>query len=450
MSDKRKTIRNTRSLIATIVLVAIILPGSLFFLAPNYLAQIRHFSYLFFILVVIYLVTSLGKQNIKPRDDVKPLLSWLIKIMAAESILYLLFFSVMHTALTYIPLKNITAEDISLSSMASDLLWQAGFQPWPMIAVLSVSLAHLYFNEKKIAVFSSFFPTFHNKSTEYFVKRMIQVILSIGIHFSVASVLSMGVLQLTRLLSKTFGITLSYSMNPSTLFFAIMLFVLMGSQIYRKTIHLLCQKNLSVGGFFLIFLLLLSAVLFLNNITTPFIESFASSALFFQLPELSLSKSIWQISVWAWWIGLTPLLCSYIARISSSRSFREIILGVLFFPILCTLFFYRYSGPLFFPHVTTDLLALAGPLIVILLFAKSQDSHILSLGWMPHQKGNIHALPRRTIKFIYPLLQMVMLICFIYLWFGLSGFCLFIILTTFGCFLVLGAASLLKYRTLKK
>ncbi len=53
----------------------------------------------------------------------------------------------------------------------------------------------------------------------------------------------------------------------------------------------------------------------------------------------------WTIFYWAWWIGWSPFVGMFIARISKGRTVREIILGVLGFPtLMCFMWFSIFGG----------------------------------------------------------------------------------------------------------
>lgn len=428
-------------IIIAIFVIATIIPGSLFFLAPTYLTAFRYVSYLFSLLAILFIITPFGNQRISGNSS--SFSTWLLKIIAAECALGLLFFSVMHTALTYISLPPTLNENMTVRNLTYDLLLHAGFHPWPLVAVFSLGLAHLLFNEKKIAIFSTFFPNFYfiHDEGQHFLKRTIQVIVNLAIYVCITITLSIGALQVTALLSNAVDMTRVNSMNFITLSFAMIALILLFSQLSKHVIKILCQKKLPVGGFLLIFSLILSVFLFAMNIITPFIEPLFTAFQTIQLPTLTMTKSIWQITAWAWWVGFVPLISSFIACISQGRSFREVIMAVSFFPLVCTLMFYYLPINFADTAIGLDWLALSGPLIVILLFVQSHDSRILSLGLIPHQKGNIYAAPRRTIKFIHSFLQAVLLMAFIYLWLGMVGICLFIVMATFCCFLLFTAAT---------
>lgn len=55
-------------------------------------------------------------------------------------------------------------------------------------------------------------------------------------------------------------------------------------------------------------------------------------------------QTAWTVFYWGWWLAWTPFVALFIARISKGRSIREIILGVLFVPVLVVLVWMTVFG----------------------------------------------------------------------------------------------------------
>ncbi|NKD55894.1 MULTISPECIES: BCCT family transporter [unclassified Haematospirillum] len=52
----------------------------------------------------------------------------------------------------------------------------------------------------------------------------------------------------------------------------------------------------------------------------------------------------WTVFFWAWWMSWAPFVGLFIARISRGRTVREVVLGVLSIPLICTFAFHAVLG----------------------------------------------------------------------------------------------------------
>ncbi len=408
-------------LLISAILAVVIIPASLFLLAPSALLSSTRVSYIFAFSSLFLFFSPWGKIRLAGSQAHKPtykFLSWIALIFSAEVMLGLLFFSFMHTMTAYIPEQS----NLTLTLQQFNFMW--GLHPWPMIAVLATGLGYIYFNQKKLPLFSSFIPTFRDTNNDLKFKRIIHILLNTTTHLAVALTISMGILQIASLFTKN----LAHSFNFITLLLGLVVLNLLNLKISDRSINFLCRKKLSLGGFLLGFMLISSLFFMLINILAP--------------PQGSMhavSAQSWDLIVWGWWIGWAPLISSFITRISYGRSIRMIVFAILIFPIILWL----VSTTI--PHATKqysmllNLLALTGPLLVIGLFSKAHSSDYFISGFLPHSANNLIARPRRTIKFIKPLLQGILLISFTYIWFGVNfiSFALMLVALPSALFFVL-------------
>ncbi|HBO30349.1 MAG TPA: choline transporter, partial [Leeuwenhoekiella sp.] len=115
-----------------------------------------------------------------------------------------------------------------------------------------------------------------------------------------------------------------------------------------KGVRILSEWNMRVAVVLLLLALILGPTLFIFR---SFVEN-TGSYLFNFLKISTWSETFsgtswqndWTVFYWGWWIGWSPFVGMFIARISKGRTIREFILGVLLVPSLVTFFWMSSFG----------------------------------------------------------------------------------------------------------
>lgn len=399
-------IKLTVGIIAAYALV----PAFLFLFAKPFVTFITYLSYLFLINLLVLSLSPLGKIKLARSENDTPkftFYSWLKILAAAQIILVMIFYSYVHTALSYVPTVQ--------NSLLIKTFGRWGLHPWPMIASLGVIIAYVYYRENKLPLLSSCMPAHPDRSYDLYIKRFTQLLLGVPTVFAISSSIALGALQLSSLFSQIGHFPHSYELNFLNILLGLILFIALTSKYYQKTIDFFCKLQISVGGFLFGFMLFLGIIFTIANLIAVYIH-------IHELKNLVISKSAWNFIVWSWWLGWAMLFASFIARISYGRTIREVLVGSLLVPsILLFLFVVTHVSfkQLARPNIVLDLLAMTGPLAVIFLLSKMEDASFLMFGFI--SKGTNKLIkPHKTIKFISTFLQIIAMFCFIYLWFGLK------------------------------
>ena len=82
---------------------------------------------------------------------------------------------------------------------------------------------------------------------------------------------------------------------------------------------------------------------FIQN-TGSYFFNFLQISTWIETYEGSSWQNNWTVFYWGWWIGWSPFVGMFIARISKGRTIREFILGVLLVPALVTFFWMSSFG----------------------------------------------------------------------------------------------------------
>lgn len=384
-------------LVYSVFFILFTLSTAFFIFADKIFRYFVDVNYFFLAIAIFLFLSPQGKIRLAESQESKPvytLLQWFKKIVLAEIAIGLIFFSFAHTALTYIPAPTdlIRADLISMPAL---------------IAILSISIGYLYYREKQLPVLASFVPQFQNENIHLAAKRIVHIFYGAAFHFMLGLTITFGALQITHFFS-----TPVYGIQLITVVVIIILFQILGSRKSSQVIRFLCRRHLSVGGFLLGILLLLSIVLITGNLVAYLLNQT------WRLPVVIIPSSAiqWDIVCWGFWLIWTPIISSFITRISYGRSIREIIVGVFLLPlIICALPTLHFTVP----DVLLDCLALSGPILVIIFLWNMHHSSYGIAGFLPIPSNKI-IRPRRTIKFIKPLLYSVLYTCTLYVCFGLK------------------------------
>jgi len=389
------------------------IPSLLFTLSPNFLLRLTRLSY-FFLIFAIFLACSRA-GSLRLGTSLTPLKwsTWLVQIILAEIVLGLLFFSIGYPLLHINPLQP-------------ELLTEWGLHPWPLVALFAVSIGYGYYEEKRLPLFSSLFPTLRDTYIDQIIKRMLHFILGAITSFYLALIISLGAFQLSEFfISPPHQATPTLQLN--TLAIGVGLLSLSNTSKWKQHIHFLCRKGMSIGGFYCAILIGLAVIIGIENaLNLPF--SFPLPTAF--VPAIHISHSI---VIWAAWLGFIPLISSFITRISYGRSIRAVIFAVLIPPAFVYYLIFIYFNPLIFPIYLGKWLALCGPLLLILFLIRAHTSHYLIFGCMPHEPKNIVAIPRPSIKFINLTLQNIIFVAVGYSCFQLPLISFLLIVAALPC-----------------
>lgn len=413
-------------MIGALIGLYILLPVALFILSKHFLFLTTYLSYLFIGVLIFFLASPFGKlrfNNSQPDVLRFTFRQWLGTLIAGQVFLFLFFYSFVHTALSYIPAYPQASNFFML-------LAQQGLHPWSMIAVLSVLIGYYYYCEKQPALLISALPSLAERNDDVFIKRVIQMLLGVPTTFVLTLSIAFGALQLAGLIAHVGDFAPSYELNFINIILGLLFFLILSSKSYKKLMNYLSDKEISIGSFLLGFMIALSVLFTIANVIAVYLH-------IHPLKAVILSRLQWNLLLWMWWTGWAGLFASFVARISSGRSIREVILGVMLLPVVLLGLFYLF--PINFkliaqPSILLDLLALIGPFTIIFFLSRVNNTLFLTFGFMPRTKSIMK--PDKTIKFIPSFLQIVAFLCFAYLLFGMNFLSLVSVTAVYSSFIL--------------
>jgi len=223
-----------------------------------------------------------------------------------------------------------------------------GFHAWGVYALVGLALAYFtYTRGLPLTIRSIFYPFLGDKIYGK-IGDAIDIFAVLATLFGLATSLGFGVQQIASGLDHVFnvpsGITTQVILIAGITLVAT-ISVVLGVD---KGVKFLSEWNMRVALLLLGIAIVLGPTIFIFR---SFIEN-TGSYLFNFLEISTWSETFtggswqndWTVFYWGWWIGWSPFVGMFIARISKGRTIREFILGVLLVPSLVTFFWLSAFG----------------------------------------------------------------------------------------------------------
>lgn len=268
--------------------------------------------------------------------------AWFAMLFSAGMGIGLLFYGVAEPMFHFIssPLSD-TPGSPEAARMAMDLTFlHWGLHPWSVYALVGLSLAFFSFNKGyPLTIRSAFVPLLGDRVNGP-IGYAIDISATVATLFGVATSLGVGVQQVNAGLFHVFGV-------PQTT--GVQLLLICGITLIATYsvvrgldagIRKLSEINISLAVTLMLFVLLLGPTLFILNALVEnigiYLQNFMQLSTWNETYENSSWQNGWTVFYWGWWIGWSPFVGMFIARISKGRTIREFIAGVLLVPTLVT------------------------------------------------------------------------------------------------------------------
>ncbi len=284
--------------------------------------------------------------------------AWYAMLISAGIGIGLMFFGVaepMYHLQTPAPFWGVdpgTAEAGQKALVTTMFHW--GIHGWAVYALVSLALAFFAYNRGlPLTLRSVFYPILKERIYGPW-GHFIDIITVLATLFGLATSLALGVSQVASGLASITDLPGADNTTWLVILIAIItsfatLSVLAGLDGGVKR---LSELNIYLALAFMVFVLVVGPTLFIlgmmPQVTGDYVQNMISFGTWTErlVPEGQTGwQAGWTIFYWAWWIGWSPFVGMFIARISKGRTVREIILGVLGFPtLMCFVWFAIFSG----------------------------------------------------------------------------------------------------------
>lgn len=260
---------------------------------------------------------------------------WILRILLLEFSMIGTFAGICLVSGNLFPI--MTQQHPFLFSLSISHMMTLGLFPWPLYALVTVSMCALAYRQQTHAFFSNLLSPILRQGPQ----DTLGLTTNIGSRrctlFAISTTLMFISLLLLGLVLSP-DIHLMSGFKPAALLTTLFLLFFSSTKIVLRYTDRLFSKKIPTALGFLIFCLLLAASLLLLNIITTGITLKSNDqnilpAVLIPLIQKNWS-ACWIVFAVIWWLCFTPSVCGYIANISKGYRARDVILAVLAAPIL--------------------------------------------------------------------------------------------------------------------
>ncbi|MCG8471350.1 MAG: BCCT family transporter, partial [Desulfobacterales bacterium] len=244
-----------------------------------------------------------------------------------------------------------------------------GFVPWALTAVFGVPIAYAYYQRKtkRLSIGAAF--EGHVKSDGF--KIFVDLLIMFAILGNVVTVLGLGTPMLSATIAKFAGLETSLTLDTVVVGIWTVMFCCSCYFGLDKGIKRLSNFNLVLAFVLMTSVLLMGPTswilnTFVNSLGLIF-QNVIRMSLWTDTASQSGWPQGWTIFFWAWWLGASPFVSVFLAKISKGRTLREMAVAVLVWgPLGCGVFFAVFGGyslhiEIFGETSMTAMMAASGP-----------------------------------------------------------------------------------------
>ena len=338
---------------------------------------------LFLVFLIFLAVGKFGNMRIggpKAKPEFKTI-SWFAMLFSAGMGIGLLFFGVGEPVMHFNSPPMAEAGTAAAAQEAMNftfLHW--GFHAWGVYALVGLSLAYFTYSRGLPLTIRSVFYPFLGDRIYGRIGDIIDIFAVLATLFGLATSLGFGVQQIASGLNHVFG--LSDGITTQILLIAGITLIATTSVVLGvdKGVKILSEWNMRIAVVLLVLALILGPTIFIFRSfvqnTGSYLFNFLEISTWSETYTGGSWQNAWTVFYWGWWIGWSPFVGMFIARISKGRTIREFIFGVLLVPSVVTFFWMSAFGSVAIEQILSGNNALTEAVnddIAIALFVFFQD-----------------------------------------------------------------------------
>jgi len=280
----------------------------------------------------------LGGEDAKPEYS---LFSWIAMLFTAGIGVGIIFYGplegVWHmTFSNYANLPGLTDSQKAHYAM-STAIWLWGVPAWAFYAISGVVIAYFAYTKKtQFTTAAPILVAFKNHKWSGWVSKLTMSLTIITVGISLASSLAMAAGQVNGGLRYILGKP-ELQVAPLILLVIFIIYSIIALTPIQKGMKKLSDLTIIVSLMLMIFIFLTGPT---RYFMMTFVETFGNTVIgtFTQSFNLFIfdTDRYWMnwfaMSYFIWWIGWTPFMGVFIAKVSKGRTFREMILSSIFVP----------------------------------------------------------------------------------------------------------------------
>lgn len=411
----------------------------IFFFLPTLILNVFYIFWIALACAIMLIVTPLGNRRLAHDLDDSitrlPVQQWLFGIFILEITMIGVYWGIclLNGKLFLI---NTTAHTQLFQQAIKAGLLHSGLFPWSLYAVIAAGMGVLAYAKQKNAYFSELLKPFSKQEPA----GSISLILNIGAKRITLFAISVTLLLMTLLLISfvlPLNTHVAHNFQPAALLTTLILLFAVFSQFFKRYVAHAFSRHVPTSLNFPMFCVVLGFTLLLLSASTESMTNATAAQATPHFIEHWIAyhwHTAWLIFSVMWWTCFTPLFCGFVARISRGYRVRELIMAVLFLPVIVTLLllFAKQSwlSSIHFSDATIQLISLLCFIILLPLLVNHSTSANAILAYLPK---NGETKPRDHHPFFLKIAQYTIVALYFYLTIGMNGLSVFLFAP---CFLI--------------
>ncbi|QQK76817.1 BCCT family transporter [Salicibibacter cibarius] len=308
-----------------------------------------------FVLFAIFMVISpfgrirLGKPDERPEYSY---FTWFAFLFTAGMGVGLVFFGVTEPLTSYYAPASEEPGTIAASEEAlQHSVFHWGIHPWAVYSVVGLALAYFKFRHQAPLLMSSALTPLLGDRAKGGLGHGVDILAVFGTVFGIATSLGLGATQITAGLSFSFeGMENNIITQLLVILIITAVFVTSAITGVNRGIRFLSRMNIviAVGLMAFVFVVFGAPVQMVDSFMTTtgnYLQNLPSMT--FNMNAFTGEREFlndWTLFYWAWWIGWSAFVGTFIARVSRGRTIREFVIGVISVPLVFSLIWFAVLG----------------------------------------------------------------------------------------------------------
>ena len=300
--------------------------------------------YLVFVVVTAlspYGSIKLGADHDEPEFSY---LSWAGMLFAAGISITLFFFCVSEPLTHFMqPPQGLDANGEAGARQALQLLFlHWGLHGWGVFALAAMAMGYFaYRHNLPLALRSALYPLIGNRINGP-IGYTVDALGIVATVFGLGADMGFGVLHLNAGLSHLFDVPHTHWVQVALISTMMGAAILVAVSGVEKGVRWMSNINMLLAISLVLFMLFAGPTQYLLGTLMQNIGDYLGSVVGKSFDVYAYGgrpgwMGSWTVFYWAWWIGWSPFVGLFIARISRGRTIRQFVFGVLFIPLGFTL-----------------------------------------------------------------------------------------------------------------
>ncbi len=308
----------------------------------------------FFVIFSVFIaLTPMGKVRIGGRQATPDysFLSWFAMMFAAGLGIGLMFYGVLEPVTHFLnPPLGIDPGDTEAARAAgmAATLFHWTLHPWSIYVVVGLAIAIFCYNKGlPLTIRSAFYPLLGERIWGW-PGHLIDILAVFATLFGIATTLGYGAEQASAGLAYLYGIEQTDTLKVVLILVITAIALVSVVRGLDGGVKRLSEINLVLAGLLCLFVIVTGSIVatlsgFFTN-TVDYLRYLPALSNWVGREDLDFFHG-WTTFYWAWWIGWSPFVGMFIARVSRGRSVREFVFCALLVPSLaCILWMTAFGG----------------------------------------------------------------------------------------------------------